>query len=189
MRGNCVCIGKRLMMRTQSDKKMSWERNVIMNNKINIVQKSQAINAGKIIYPIILLLTVAFITFFILSAVPSYGNENIANKTKTTTNKEDTLPDMNEFIPVDTEPVVTYRHPPEYPKIAENAGITGSVYVKALIDKKGNILKSEVYKSSGYVWLDESAKDATIQNKYKPALYKEKPVLYWVTHKVDFILE
>ena len=160
-----------------------------MYNNIYNRQKSQIINAGNIIYPVALLIIGTFITFFIISAIPSYGTETISNSTKVKSDKKDSLPDINEFILVDSEPVITYRHPPEYPKIAENAGISGSVYVKALINKKGEILKSEVYKSSGYIWLDESAKEATIKNKYKPAIYKEKPVLYWVTHKVDFVLE
>jgi TonB family protein len=58
-----------------------------------------------------------------------------------------------------------------------------------LVDKNGKVLKSEIYKSSGFIWLDDAAKEATSNNKYKPAIYKEKPVLYWVTHKVDFVLE
>jgi len=162
-----------------------------MYKNINGRYKTLAINTQKMIYPFVLLMAVAFLSLFILGAIPSYGNEAIEYTSDVNSNKSkvDSLPDMNEFIPVDTEPVITYRQTPEYPKIAENAGITGSVYVKALVDKKGQVLKSEIYKSSGFIWLDDAAKEATSNNKYKPAIYKEKPVLYWVTHKVDFVLE
>lgn len=151
--------------------------------------KTLAINFKKIIYPMVLLIAAALISLFILNPLPSYGNETIEKTSNIKSNIKDSLPEMNEFIPVDIEPVVTYRHPPEYPKIAENAGITGSVYIKALIDKKGQVLRSEIFKSSGFIWLDDTAKEATANNKYKPAIYKGKPVLYWVTHKVDFVLE
>jgi TonB family protein len=160
-----------------------------MYNNINDRNKSQIITFNKFIYPIVLLISVAFFTLFILGAIPSYGTETTANTSEEKIDRDSNLPDISEFIPVDSEPVVTYRHPTEYPKIAENAGITGAVYVKALVNKKGEVLKSEIYKSSGYIWLDDAAQESTSQNKYKPAIYKEKPVLYWVTHKVDFVLE
>ena len=101
----------------------------------------------------------------------------------------DSLPDMNSFIPVDTQPELIYRHPPAYPRIAENARITGRVYVKTLVDESGKVLKAAVLKSSGNVWLDRAASKAAGENKYKPAIYKGKPILYWATFKVDFVLE
>ncbi|MBU8933763.1 MAG: energy transducer TonB [candidate division Zixibacteria bacterium] len=126
----------------------------------------------------------------LLWAAPSYGTTVTGESTSQGDSAVmlDSLPDMNTFIPVDTQPELVYRHPPEYPRIAENARITGRVYLKTLIDESGEVLKSAVLKSSGNVWLDRAAKKAAAKNKYKPAIYQGKPILYWATYKVDFVL-
>jgi len=116
---------------------------------------------------------------------PSYGTgETESNITA----KHDLLPDINQFIPIDTQPELTYRHPPTYPRIAENARISGKVYMKVLIDESGEVIKTAVIKSSDNIWLDRAAEKAAIKNKYKPAVYQDKPIKYWATYEVDFVL-
>lgn len=102
---------------------------------------------------------------------------------------EDYLPDPDEFIPVEIYPEMIHEHKPDYPRLARQAGITGTVWVKALVDEQGNVLKAIVAKSSGTVSLDESATDAAVKNKFKPGIQNGRPVKVWVTYPVEFTLE
>ena len=102
---------------------------------------------------------------------------------------EDYLPDPDEFIPVEIYPEMIHEHNPDYPRLARQAGITGTVWVKALIDEQGNVMKAIVAKSSGTVSLDESAIDAAVKNKFKPGIQNGRPVKVWVTYPVEFTLE
>lgn len=102
---------------------------------------------------------------------------------------EDYLPDPDEFIPVEIYPEMIHEHNPDYPRLARQAGITGTVWVKALIDEQGNVIKAIVAKSSGTISLDESAVDAAVKNKFKPGIQNGRPVKVWVTYPVEFTLE
>jgi protein TonB len=102
---------------------------------------------------------------------------------------EDYLPDPDEFIPVEIYPEMIHEHNPDYPRLARQAGIAGTVWVKALIDEQGNVIKAIVAKSSGTVSLDESAIDAAVKNKFKPGIQNGRPVKVWVTYPVEFTLE
>ena len=50
------------------------------------------------------------------------------------------------FIPYDDPPVPKTPIKPEYPEIAQEAGIEGTVYVQAFIDKKGRVKEVSVVK-------------------------------------------
>jgi len=102
---------------------------------------------------------------------------------------EDYLPAPDEFVPVEIYPVMIHEENPDYPRLARQAGITGTVQVKALVDEQGNVLKAIVAKSSGTVSLDESAVDAAYKNKFKPGIQNGRPVKVWVTYPVEFMLE
>lgn len=101
---------------------------------------------------------------------------------------DDYLPAPDEFVPVEIYPEMVYQHKPDYPRLAETAGITGVVWVQALIGKDGNVLRSLVGKSSGTISLDEAAIEAAYKNKFKPGIQNGRPVACWVTYKMDFIL-
>lgn len=98
------------------------------------------------------------------------------------------FPDPDEFVPVEEIPVMIHQVSPEYPRLAKQAGITGLVWVKALVDKEGNVKKAMVYKSSGTASLDEAAVAASYSNKFKPGIQNGRPVNCWVTYKVSFDL-
>ncbi len=102
---------------------------------------------------------------------------------------DDYLPAPDEFVPVEVQPEMIYEHEPSYPRLAEQAGITGRVYVKALVDEEGNVLRAMVAKSSGTESLDEAAIEAAYHNKFKPGIQNGRPVKVWVTYKVDFVLD
>ncbi len=100
----------------------------------------------------------------------------------------DSLPAPDEFILVDIRPELINEHNPDYPKPARQAGITGVVWVKALVDEEGNVLKAIVWESSGTVSLDEAAVEAAYEFKYKPGIQDGRPVKVWVTYPVEFTL-
>jgi len=112
------------------------------------------------------------------------GDNNIVVDIK----DEDYLPSPNEFVPVEIMPEMIHQETPEYPRLAKQAGITGVVWVKALVDKEGNVRKAMVGKSSGTASLDDAAVKAAYKNKFKPGIQNGRPVNVWVTYKVIFEL-
>ncbi len=102
---------------------------------------------------------------------------------------EDYLPAPDEFVPVEIYPEMIYYAEPEYPRLARQAGITGTVWVKALVDEEGKVLRAIVAKSSGTACLDEAAIEAASKCRYKPGIQNGRPVKVWVTYAVEFILE
>jgi protein TonB len=89
----------------------------------------------------------------------------------------------------DTPPELLEAPDPEYPEVALKNGIQGYVWVKALVDKKGNVRDAIIIKKSGVdVGFEESALKAAKRRKYSPALKDEKPVKTWVAYKVIFDL-
>ena len=56
----------------------------------------------------------------------------------------------------------------KYPELAKRAGIEGRVFVKAFVDEKGNVYKTEIIKSAHNV-LDSAAANAVLKTKFIPA--------------------
>ena len=84
---------------------------------------------------------------------------------------------------------MVYQNTPDYPRLAKQAGITGTVWMKVLIDEEGNVLKAIIAKSSGTASLDEAALKASYGNKFSPGIQNGRPVKVWVTYPVEFKLE
>ena len=103
--------------------------------------------------------------------------------------EDDYLPLMNEFVPVEDIAEMIHHEKPPYPRLAEQAGLEGLVWIKALVGSDGNVKDAVVYKSSGTPALDEAALKVAPKCKFKPAIQNGRPVAMWVTYKVDFILE
>ena len=101
---------------------------------------------------------------------------------------EEFFPAPEDFVAVEIYPEMIYQHEPEYPRLARQAGITGVVWVQALVDKEGNVRDARVGKSSGTQSLDEAAVEAAYNNKFKPGIQNGRPVAIWVTYKVEFSL-
>ncbi|MDH3890500.1 MAG: energy transducer TonB [candidate division Zixibacteria bacterium] len=99
------------------------------------------------------------------------------------------FPEPAGFAAVETPPEMIYLHPLEYPEEAKRAGVTGLVWVKALVDKSGIVLKTSVAESSGWMALDRAATEAAYFNRFQPGMQKGKPVFCWVMYKVDFVLD
>jgi len=101
---------------------------------------------------------------------------------------EDYMPAADEFVPVEIPAEMIYESPPEYPRLAQTAGMEAVVWVKALVDKNGNVRDAMVLKSSGSkAGFDEAAVDAAYKCRFKPAIQNGRPVAVWVSYQVEFV--
>lgn len=101
---------------------------------------------------------------------------------------EDYIPGMDEFVPVEILPEMIHEVTPEYPRLAREAGLEGVVWIKALVNKEGNVINAAVFKSSGVASLDDAAVAVAKQNKFKPGIQNGAPVICWVSYKCVFKL-
>jgi TonB family protein len=99
------------------------------------------------------------------------------------------LPSIDEFVPVEVIAEMIYNEAAIYPREAEQFGIQGLVWVKALVSSDGSVRDATVYKSSGTRSLDAAAVESAFKCRFKPAMQGGKPVAMWVTYKVEFSLE
>jgi protein TonB len=99
---------------------------------------------------------------------------------------EDELPKFGEYVYVEELPEAVTKVNPEYPEIAREAGVDGTVMVQALVGKDGKVKDTKVVKS--IPMLDASALAAVKQWVFKPALSNNKPVAVWVAVPVKFTL-
>ena len=67
----------------------------------------------------------------------------------------------------------------KYPDIARKAGLTGKVFVTALVNKLGKV--EEIGKISGPEVFHQSAREAALRWEFEPAIQNEKPVKVWVS--------
>jgi protein TonB len=119
---------------------------------------------------------------------PDISTASGDTKVEVNINEDDYLPPPDEFVAVEVQPEMIYQEKPEYPRIAKQAGLTGTVWVKALVDKEGNVRNALVLKTSGTQALDDAAVASAYKYKYKPAIQNGRPVGLWVSYKVDFKL-
>jgi len=87
---------------------------------------------------------------------------------------------------VDELPEALVRVPPEYPDLAREAGVSGTVMVQALVGRDGTVRDTRVVKS--IPMLDAVAVRAVRQWTFKPARAEGKPVAVWVGIPVKFSL-
>ena len=76
---------------------------------------------------------------------------------------------------------------PVYPPEALSAGITGTVWLKVLIDTNGVVTNSEIVRDSGKnAGFEEASLDAALKTTWKPAMSDGEPIEVWVTYKIEF---
>jgi protein TonB len=93
------------------------------------------------------------------------------------------------FIPYDDPPVPKTPIKPEYPEIAQEAGIEGTVYVQAFIDKKGRVKEVSVVKGIPNTGLNEAAMEAIRKTRFRPAKQRERAVGVYISIPVHFKLK
>jgi protein TonB len=102
---------------------------------------------------------------------------------------EEYLPQADEFVAVEEMPVGISLPSPVYPPMALKAQIEGSVWVKVLVDKTGNVRDAVVVKPSGAnAGFEEAALDAAKKGKWKPAIQNKQPVAVWASYEIKFQL-
>jgi len=74
-----------------------------------------------------------------------------------------------------------------YTEIGRKAGIEGTVFIEAIIDKNGNVIDALVKKGIGG-GLDESALNAVKLTKFHPGKQRGKPVNVRMTIPIKFVL-
>jgi protein TonB len=98
----------------------------------------------------------------------------------------DALPAYGEYVYVEELPEAITKISPEYPDIARQSNMEGTVIVQALVGKDGRVKDTKVVKSVPV--LDDSAVAAVKRWVFKPALSNNKPVAVWVAVPVKFSL-
>ena len=71
------------------------------------------------------------------------------------------------FIPYDDPPQPMTSIRPQYPEIAQEAGIEGVVVVQAFIDKKGRVKETLILKGVPNTGLDEAAMEAIRKTRFR----------------------
>jgi protein TonB len=92
------------------------------------------------------------------------------------------------FIPYDDPPQPLSPIDPEYPEIAQEAGIEGTVIIQAFIDDRGRVQETIVLKGVPNTGLDEAAAEAIRRTRFRPAKQRERPVGVWISIPVHFTL-
>ncbi|MGB5105877.1 MAG: TonB family protein [Candidatus Zixiibacteriota bacterium] len=102
--------------------------------------------------------------------------------------RESEWPSPDKFIAVDSMPVAIHQETPVYPEAEKNAGIEGSVWVKVLVDRDGNVGKAILAKESAVTAFNDAALAAALKCTYRPAWNRGKKVAFWLTYEVKFSL-
>lgn len=76
-----------------------------------------------------------------------------------------------------------------YPPVLEASGVEGVVKLWIYVDPSGRVTRSRVISSSGHSQMDTAAVKVVHEQKYLPALNRDKPVGVWVIQRVCFVQE
>lgn len=111
------------------------------------------------------------------TTTPSDGVENAP---------PDDHPQPGVWIDHDTEPELIRAIVPEYPSIAREARVEGTVYVQALVGRDGAVAETIVRK--GDPMLVEAAVQAARASRFRPATANGHAVAVWVMMPFRFVL-
>jgi protein TonB len=95
-------------------------------------------------------------------------------------------PAPDEFVAVEEQPVRIRIDPPVYPDMARQAGVEGTVLVRALVGKDGKVKDCLIL--DGQTMLRDAAIACAKTAFFRPALTHQQPVEVWVIIPVTFKL-
>ncbi|MCI0433994.1 MAG: M56 family metallopeptidase [Gemmatimonadetes bacterium] len=73
-----------------------------------------------------------------------------------------------------------------YPPLLRDAGIGGEIVMWFLVDESGHVVKTQLFRTSGYPALDEAATRVAEVMRFSPAYNRDKPVPVWVQIPIRF---
>jgi TonB family protein len=115
------------------------------------------------------------------------GDGTKVEPTSGTGNTDVEAPAVQPFKPVERKPRLIRQPNPGYPEIAQYAGLEGTVLVKVLVDKHGHPTRAFVIKSDHEIF-NETARKATLESRFRPAVMNSNPVKCWVLIPYKFTL-
>ena len=95
-------------------------------------------------------------------------------------------PSFGEFVFTEEMPQVITKILPEYPELARQSNMEGTVMVHVLVGKDGRVKETKITKSNPV--FDAAAEKAAKQWVFKPALSNNKPVAVWTAIPIRFTL-
>jgi|RhiMetdeSRZDD1v2_1073273.scaffolds.fasta_scaffold00217_17 protein TonB len=99
----------------------------------------------------------------------------------------DNGPSPDDFVAVEEEPRLLRIEPPQYPQLAREAGVEGTVVVRALVGKDGKVKKTILI--SGNPILADAAMACGRTAVFTPAMQQKKPVEVWIQLPIEFTLK
>ena len=96
-------------------------------------------------------------------------------------------PAPDDFVAVEEMPVLIDMPPPNYPDMARQAEVEGTVMIRALVGKDGKV--KDAFVTDGVPMLNDAAVAASMKAVFKPALQQHKPVPVWVQIPMRFTLD
>jgi protein TonB len=102
--------------------------------------------------------------------------------------EEEVMPSPDDFVFVEEQPVLVESQTPDYPALARQAGIEGTVIVRALVGKDGRVHDTIIGSGVSQI-LDEAAMNAARRFVFKPAIQNRNPVAVWVAIPFKFSLK
>jgi protein TonB len=98
-------------------------------------------------------------------------------------------PRWGEIVNVEVYPEVIKSIKPDYPALAHEAQVEGTLYVHVLVGKDGHVADAFVEQKSSIPLLDGAALEAAKKWVFSPALNNNHPVMVWVTIPMRFSLQ
>jgi len=121
----------------------------------------------------------------IAQTTPSVGSTDGSDMVVAPPSEEE-LPKFGDYVYVEELPEAVTKVQPQYPDLAHEASVEGTVLIQALVGKDGKVKDTKVVKS--IPMLDAAADAAVRQWVFRPALSNNKPVAVWVAVPVKFTL-
>jgi protein TonB len=102
---------------------------------------------------------------------------------------QETLPPWKAYVYVEEMPVPVRMVNPEYPRIAQEAGVSGRVIAHVLVSRAGRVLDVKIDPDHSIPMLNDAAVQAVRQWAFKPALVNDRPIEVWVAVPFNFSLQ
>ncbi len=92
------------------------------------------------------------------------------------------------FMAAEVMPQCTYKPPPQYPELAAQAGVEGTVTLWVYVASDGTVSDVQLYNSSGVNSLDQAALSAAWNTRWTPAQNNGIAVGVWTVLNYNFVL-